>query len=72
MRMFYFAATAIESIEVSSTVELERKLAASSSISSIDEPPIIQNYATSHVQIIKWEHGDPENPYNWSLVCVPK
>jgi hypothetical protein len=38
----------------------KESVSANSSVSSISPPR----------KIISWADGDPENPYNWSIVCV--
>ncbi|KAL2068446.1 hypothetical protein VTL71DRAFT_16544 [Oculimacula yallundae] len=55
-----------------SDVDLEdvlpgEKTNASKSSSTLGGPPNNPSEEASAVQILKWEKGDPENPYNWSL-----
>ncbi|KAG4434633.1 hypothetical protein IFR05_009897 [Cadophora sp. M221] len=57
----------------STDVEFEKVVAGQqqhtfSSASTIDGSLVPPDGETSPVQIMRWEQGDPENPYNWSLI----
>ena len=62
-----FYCTAID-IELAEVIAAAQKPNAFGSSSTIEGSILALDGETNPVQIIRWEHGDPENPYNWSLV----
>lgn len=57
--------------KIASTSDLEQQNNASNSLRTNNESTLLPDDSSSHIQIIKWEQGDPENPFNWPLVCTP-